>query len=35
MVDSAMLSLFKRDHVGADLLFDRKKQVLRDGEIGP
>jgi phosphate uptake regulator len=28
MVDSAMLSLFKRDHVGADLLFERKKQFF-------
>jgi len=26
MVDSAMLTLFKRDNVGADLLFDKKRQ---------
>jgi len=30
MVDSAMLSLFKRDHVGADLLFERKKQFFEN-----
>jgi hypothetical protein len=28
MVDSAMLALFKRDHVGADLLLERKKQFF-------
>jgi len=28
MVDSAMLALFKRDHLGADLLFERKKQFF-------